>query len=374
MPRIAIFHVSAGTGHTSAARALGAAFARHPGIEVHVEDVFDHVNEPARKAITNAYNEISTRLQPLYSLVHSGINIDDTEDALLANRLLTIVGKPFLLRFTDYVTRLAPDALLYTMQWPFHVLKSYATKHQIPEYAVITDYSVQSSWLRTQVAGYFVASALTRDVLHARNIPAERIHVTGIPVKLEIAEPKDPVAMRRQHDLPLDRPLITIFGGGVAIERIHFMTQTILRGHDPATLVVVAGRNHELTSALSDLSDGPQVGLRVLGFVDYVDDLVTASDLVISKPGGLITSEVLARGTPLIVIDPIPGQEEWNSDFVAGSGAGLQIRVPELVPRAVTTLLEHPERLAAMRDSARAVGKPRAALDIADRVLAELQA
>ncbi|NJM05033.1 hypothetical protein HC891_00585 [Candidatus Gracilibacteria bacterium] len=109
-----------------------------------------------------------------------------------------------------------------------------------------------------------------------------------------------------------------------------------------------------------------------LGFISYVDDLVVASDIVITKPGGLITSEVLARGTPIIAIDPIPGQEEWNSDVICGTGAGLQIRMPELVPPAVHMLLENPQRLAEMRNYAQQVGHPRAAFAIADIVLADL--
>ncbi|GAB4432218.1 MAG: UDP-N-acetylglucosamine--LPS N-acetylglucosamine transferase [Chloroflexi bacterium OHK40] len=374
MPRIGVFHVSAGTGHSSAARAIGAALALHPGVEPLVEDVFDYVNAPARKLITAAYNELSTHLQPLYAMVHSRINIADPGDALKANAAMKRVGQPFLRRFEHHVATLRPDAIICTMQWPLHVLQDYAAAHGVPEYAVITDFSVQSSWLREGVDGYFVASELTRDVLLARGVAPERIHVTGIPVRLEIAEPKEPAAMRARHGLPLDRPLITVFGGGVATERVRHMVAELLLGDTPATVVVVAGRNHELGEALADLASGPRVELRLLTFIDYVDDLVAASDLVITKPGGLITSEVLARGTPLIVIDPVPGQEEWNADVVAGSGAGLQIRVPELVPWAVRLLLAQPERLATMRAQASQIGRPRAAHTIAARVVAELAA
>jgi processive 1,2-diacylglycerol beta-glucosyltransferase len=103
-----------------------------------------------------------------------------------------------------------------------------------------------------------------------------------------------------------------------------------------------------------------------------VDDLVAASDLVITKSGGLIVSEVLARGTPMVIVDPIPGQEEWNADFVVGVGAGIQLRQPEAVPPAALYLLGQPERLAIMREQARRFGRPRAALDIAERVLGDL--
>jgi processive 1,2-diacylglycerol beta-glucosyltransferase len=127
-----------------------------------------------------------------------------------------------------------------------------------------------------------------------------------------------------------------------------------------------------LAEALSDLIDGTQVQLRLLGKNDYVDDLVAASDLVITKSGGLIVSEVLARGVPMLIVDPIPGQEEWNADFVAGSGAGIQLNHPEAVPPAALFLLSQPERLALMREQARRFGRPRAALDIAERVLGDL--
>jgi processive 1,2-diacylglycerol beta-glucosyltransferase len=372
MPRILVLHVSAGTGHTSAAKALGEAFSRVPGVEVSVQDVFDHINTPVKTTIQKGYNEISTRVQPLYSMVHSSINIDNAEDALSANRLMTTLGRPFLIRFERYVAEMRPDAIISTMQIPFHVLKAYESTTGVPGYAVITDFSVQSSWLREDVAGYFVASDLTRDILLRRKVPQEIIHVTGIPVKLEIAEPKEVSAVRAAHQLPIDRPLITVFGGGVAVERIRSLIEQLIASDRPSAVAVVAGRNEQLLSALADLEDGPQVKLIKLGFINYVDDLVAASDIVITKPGGLITSEVLARGTPIIAIDPIPGQEEWNSDVICGTGAGLQIRMPELVPPAVHILLENPARLVEMRRYAQQVGHPRAAFEIADIVLADL--
>jgi processive 1,2-diacylglycerol beta-glucosyltransferase len=140
----------------------------------------------------------------------------------------------------------------------------------------------------------------------------------------------------------------------------------------PGTLAVVAGRNAALEAALADLSDGPRMRLRTLGFISYVDDLVAASDLVITKAGGLIVSEVLARGTPLLLIDPIPGQEEWNADYVVSAGAGMQLRMVELIPQAVEWLLASPERLLLLRRCAQAIGRPRAAVEIAETILRDL--
>ena len=203
-----------------------------------------------------------------------------------------------------------------------------------------------------------------------RNDAVERFAVAFN--KLEIAAPKPADEMRARHRLPTGAPLITLFGGGIEPLRVRRMIIMLLQSATPATLVVVAGRSEPLTDALADLSDGPRVQLRVLGRINFVDDLVAASDLVITKSGGLIVSEVLARGTPMVIIDPIPGQEEWNADFVAGTGAGIQLRQPEAVPPAALYLLSQPERLAIMREQARRFGRPRAALDIAERVLTDL--
>jgi processive 1,2-diacylglycerol beta-glucosyltransferase len=119
------------------------------------------------------------------------------------------------------------------------------------------------------------------------------------------------------------------------------------------------------------LHGGVTLRLLKLGFIDYLDDLIVASDLVITKAGGLTVSEILARGTPMLVIDPIPGHEEWNADFVAGSGAGIQLRMVETAPAATVALLGDPARLEGMRAQAARVGKPRAALDIVDFILSQ---
>jgi processive 1,2-diacylglycerol beta-glucosyltransferase len=150
--------------------------------------------------------------------------------------------------------------------------------------------------------------------------------------------------------------------------------EKLLESTLPAQLVTVAGRNESLEEELQDLADGARMKLIQLGKIDFVDDLIAASDVVITKAGGLIVSEVLARGTPIVIIDPIPGQEEWNADFVAGAGAGIQLRMPEMVPYAVASLLRNPERMTVMAEGARQVGRPSAAVAVVERTLLEYAA
>jgi processive 1,2-diacylglycerol beta-glucosyltransferase len=375
MPRILIMHASVGAGHSSAAHALADAFERKQAGEVRVADILDYGSQVFREAVTQSYLQISSKAPLLWKMLYETTDASDLIDLEpLRHRLQGRLGRPLVSRFERFVRAYAPDVLICTHFLPVQLLSDLKVEGDwnTPLYCVITDYMVHNQWLNRGVDGYFLASDITRAAMIARGAPPGILHVTGIPVKLEIADPKPADEMRARHRLPADAPLIALFGGGVEPRRVRRMVTMLLESAEPATLVVVAGRSAELTDALSDLSDGPQVQLRLLGKIDYVDDLVAASDLVITKSGGLIVSEVLARGAPMLIVDPIPGQEEWNADFVAGSGAGIQLRQPEAVPPAALFLLSQPERLAMMRGQARRFGRPRAALDIAERVLADL--
>ena len=375
MPRILIMHASVGSGHVSAARALAEAFERRQAGEVRVADIFDYGSQVFRETVTQSYLQLSAKAPLLWKMLYETTDTGDLD--LLENvrhRLQGRVGRPLVSKFERFVRAYDPEVLICTHFLPVMLLSDLKVEGEwtTPLYCVITDYMVHNQWMNRGVDGYFLASDITRAAMIARGAPPAILHVTGIPVKLEIADPKPAAEMRARHRLPDGPPLIALFGGGIEPRRVRRMVTLLLGGAAPATLAVVAGRSHELAGALADLSDGPRVQLRLLGTIDYVDDLVAASDLVITQSGGLIVSEVLARGAPMLIVDPIPGQEEWNADFVAGSGAGIQLRHPEAVPPAAVALLGQPARLAMMREQARRFGRPRAALDIAERVLAEL--
>jgi processive 1,2-diacylglycerol beta-glucosyltransferase len=376
LPRILLLHASVGTGHLRAAKALEAAFTRKQDAEVRVEDSLDYSNPLFRQAYAGSYLDMSQRAPLLWRLFYESTNTSDPEWIELTNRLRSLVEGLGVTSLDQLVRKFAPAAIVCTHFLPVELLLRLKNQGRLPQplYCVVTDFFPHSFWITPGIDGYFVASDLTRDVLVARGISPSIIHVSGIPIDTTIAEPKGRDEMRARHRFPIDGPLVTLFGGGLDSERVRLMVEGMLSSDSRGTLAVVAGRNETLMAALDRLDDGPGLRLRKLGLIDYVDDLVAASDLVVTKAGGLIVSEVLARGAPMVLVDPIPGQEEWNADYVVSAGAGIQLRMAEMVPRAVRLLLEHPQRLDALRGRAQAAGRPRAALDIAERVLHDLSA
>jgi processive 1,2-diacylglycerol beta-glucosyltransferase len=370
-----MLHASVGTGHQRAARALAEAFGCLPDCEVRVEDTLAYATPVFRDAYARSYLQMVAKAPALWQRYYEDTNRGDPQQIARSNLLRGRAEEPLIARLAEAIRRYAPAAIVCTHFLPAEVLarQKLTGEPRTAIYTTITDHVAHSFWLTPGVDGYFVASEIPRDLLIARGVPGAIIHVTGIPVSMEIAVPKNPANIRAHHGWPLDRPLISLLGGGIATAHVREIVDGLRALPHPGTLVVVGGRNTDVPGALADLTNGPHMRTHVLGHIDDLDDLVAASDLVITKAGGLIVSEVLARGTPLLVIDPIPGQEEWNADYVVSTGAGVQLRLPVWAPYTVQHLLAEPSRLTAMRERARLAGRPRAALDIAEYVLRELR-
>jgi processive 1,2-diacylglycerol beta-glucosyltransferase len=375
MPRLLILHASVGTGHQRAAEALAEAFMRKQDGEVRVADALDYGSELFRRAYSRSYIDMSEGSPLLWRLFYETTDTSAPELIEVTNRLRSLVERLGITRLERLVRKSAPEAIICTHFLPVELLLRLKRQGRLPQplYCVVTDFFAHAFWVTPGIDGYFVGSEMTRDLLAARGVTPSIIRVSGIPIDPAIADSKELADVRARHGFPIDKPLVTLFGGGLNVQRVRSIVEGVLASDICGTLAVVAGRNEALTDALDGLTDGPSMHLQVLGFIEYVDDLVAASDMVISKAGGLIVSEVLARGTPMLLIDPIPGQEEWNADYVVSAGAGVQLRMVESVPDTVRQLLLHHDRLAALRAAAQEAGRPRAALDIAEHVLRDLQ-
>ncbi|NTU84484.1 MAG: UDP-N-acetylglucosamine--LPS N-acetylglucosamine transferase, partial [Chloroflexales bacterium] len=217
MRRMLILHALLGTGHQSAARALEAAFAQLPGAEAIVEDSLDFINPTLSSFWKSAYKGLSERASDLYARLYRSADTLDARHAALSNLRGAEVGRVFFRKLERYVAETCPDAVIAVMSVPLALMSQLKAEGALgcPLYAVITDYAAHSTWLYPDVARYFVPSAFTAQLLAWQGLAPERIQVTGIPVGAAIAAPKDQAEVRARRGLPADRPLLTVFGGGV---------------------------------------------------------------------------------------------------------------------------------------------------------------
>jgi processive 1,2-diacylglycerol beta-glucosyltransferase len=180
--------------------------------------------------------------------------------------------------------------------------------------------------------------------------------------------------MRRKHGLEEDRLTILVSAGGFGVGPVGHLMEALARLEHSARVVVVCGRNEalraELTQAVKRFPKRSAVSFTLVGFTTEMDELMTAADLFVGKPGGLTTSEALAKGLPMVVINPIPGQEERNSDHLLEEGVAIRCNNLPALAFKIDTLLDTPGKLARMSENARALGKPEAAFQVVDRLVA----
>lgn len=374
MKRILILYADGiGKGHKSAAKALVKAFEEQSDVveEVRMEDALNYGSSFYRKLYAEFYRELSENMPELWEQVYQ---LADNNDTRFVNELRILLDRIGVNELNELVTDFNPDAIICTHFMPLHVLGWYKNRGLIkqPLYATVTDYTGHNYWVHPNAEAYFVASDNTKKMMIERGVPENQIQITGIPIDPAIAELKDNDHLRQRYEIT-QPPVVTLIGSALSVPHVKEIVTGLRDVGMNGTLFVVAGRNDELLAELKDETSTPELDMRILGFVDYLDDLVAASDLIITKAGGLVVSEIMARGTPMVMIDPIRGQEEWNADYVVSVGAGVQLRKATMVPTVVQQLITDSQRLEMLQSRAEEAGQPFAAYNIAQAILAANQ-
>jgi processive 1,2-diacylglycerol beta-glucosyltransferase len=224
-------------------------------------------------------------------------------------------------------------------------------------------------WVNEPTDRYTTATEEGAAYLTHWGVPREHTRVTGIPIHPVFAEPKDCGQCLRRHGLSGERPVVLQLAGGFGVGPIEQLYRAVLAVEVPLEVVVVAGKNAKAKQQAESVPVPKQHRAKVMGFTDQIDELMAAADVVVSKPGGLTTSEVLARGAAMVIVNPIPGQESRNSDFLLENGAAIKVNNAATLPLKLSRLLADRGRLEALKANARRLGKPRAAFDVAQIAL-----
>jgi processive 1,2-diacylglycerol beta-glucosyltransferase len=179
--------------------------------------------------------------------------------------------------------------------------------------------------------------------------------------------------MRAKLGLRPDRTTVLLSAGGFGVGPIEHLVTSLLQVRHPAEIVALCGRNEELRTRLGELAAAaPRHGntLTAVGYTTEMDEYMAASDLLVGKPGGLTTSEALAKELLFVIVNPIPGQEERNSDHLLEEGAAIRCNNLPVLAYKIDRLLDDPARIAAMRAAVRRLARPRAAAAIVEKSLA----
>jgi len=278
-------------------------------------------------------------------------------------------------RFLHLVRSLKPDAVITTHFFPTDVLAAAKRAGWLSArlIVVVTDLFPHRMWLVQEADLVVVASDEARAICLRRGIAAERIRVLGVPISQRFRLSCDRAAILQRCGLDGARRTLLVTSGGMGVGPIqHFVERlVVLEAIQPhgLQLLVVCGENDQLRQRLQRLGETASLPVCALGFTDAMHELMQASDLLITKPGGLTVMEALAVGLPMVFCGTIPGQEQGNADYVVRHGAGLKADQPDRCAATVLQVLEHPVQLQAMRSRALALSRPDAASQVVETCL-----
>lgn len=367
-PRVLVLSASVGSGHKVAASAVEQIF-RERGVEVLNQDALKLTSRLYQATAADAYFAL-VKGNPWYVGWLYDYNDEPFKNELGLNRLWSDLNAQPLARF---ITEYDPDITVCTHFMPAGVAGQLLTQGKIGSSLAIvtTDYDFQGMWLSRVFSRYFVALEETKVQLAALGIDESRITASGIPVSPALAAPFDPAATRARFDLRDDCPTILIsagaFGGGPARD----IVAQIMRMQTPVQAIVVCGRNQALRDDVIALTADQPERFRILGFTSEMLDLMRVSSLFIGKPGGLTSAECMAASLPMLIVEPIPGQEERNSDHLLESGAAARANTTSVIAYKLDNIFNEPGRLEAMRAATARLGRPSAAQVVVDTLLAD---
>ncbi len=364
--RIVITHVPAGSGHEKAAQALAVAFHHlEPEAELFFLNALDQADRWYRWCFTQGYLNLVQRAPILWGGLYY---LTDARPLMGPVQALHRFSNACHGRdLESFLLALKPDVVIGSHFFPMEVAAHLKRTRRLLSrlITVITDYLPHILWISPGVDGYAVGSPQTKEELLTRGIPSDRIRVTGIPVDPKFKGKNDRNNLKNRLGLEPERFTLLIGSGGEGLGPVVSLVQVLQRVQKPIQIVVVAGKNGALLRTLENLKPTVPHPLKVCGFVDNVDELMDASDLMITKPGGLTCAEAMTKGLPLILIPAIPGQETRNLRVLTSLGTAQAVHQLKEIPHLVENLYENGEPLERMRRRAAEVRLPEAAFEIA---------
>ena len=370
--KVLILSVSAGAGHLRAAEALERAFhLKDPALEVRHIDTLQYTNKIFRHLYSKAYIEMVNKMPEVLGWLYDHLDKPwkNERRRLALDKLNT---RPFVKMLKEY----QPDITVCTHFLPAEIISWLKAKERLGcrQSIVVTDFDVHAMWLCHHYERYFVALDETRIHLEKLGIPRDKITVSGIPIDPVFAEQKSRREMRAKHGLRQDVTTILLSAGGFGVGPIEHILKSLMTDmRNPAQVIALCGRNQKLKNRIDHLAAGlspdRRFSIKAVGHTTAVDEYMSASDILLGKPGGLTTSEALAKGLVFVIVNPIPGQEERNSDHLLEEGVAIRCNNLPVLADKIDLLLNNPERMNAMRSNARRMARPQAATEVVARLL-----
>ena len=373
MKKVMIFYGSYGGGHLSAARSIKEYIeTNYIDVEIQMVDCMEYISKVINKVTTTAYSEFAKKAPwawgHIYKKAEQGVIAKVTTDS---NKLMAHKLNKLLQEF-------APDCVISTHPFSSQMCAYLKKKNKIDFKlaTVMTDYAPHDQWLLypEEVNYFFVAHNGMRDELIEKGISKAKIYATGIPLSNRFLEHYNKKETLEEFGLKLQKKTILFFAGGefgLGKNTTLEILRTFAENFHDLQIVAIAGRNKNMKEKFEEVVENTSRhdSIKILDYTNKVPELMSVSNLVVTKPGGLTTTESLASGLPIIVINPIPGQEEENAEFLEENGVAIWLKKEDNVKEVLENIFNKPDKMLDMKIKARLLAKKNSTQDICKIIL-----
>ncbi len=370
MKNVLIFYASYGGGHLNAAKAIYEYISNHYEPDcLELIDCMKYVNKTVEKVTTTAYREAAKKAPWVWGRIYN-----DSQKGPLAH-ISSRSNKIMAIKLLKLLRDKKPDLIISTHPFSSQMCSYLKRKCKINAKiaTIMTDFAPHDQWLvGSDFTDYFfVSNSEMKDYLVSKDISAERVFVTGIPLSSRFLQKYDRNEILNSYGLKDGKQNILFFGGGefgLGKSRTFEVFDDLVQCTLDKQIIAIAGKNEKMKLKFDEIVEKNNAGerVRVLPFTNEVPELMSISDLVVTKPGGMTTTESLASHLPLIMINPIPGQEEENARFLESKGVGVWLKKESSVSDVLSSLFSFPERLQRMKQNTLLLGNPNSTRDICE--------
>lgn len=327
---------------------------------------FRYTNPVLAQLVMKTYHSMLKRKPELWDYLYDNDNVREK-----TKRFRNLLHKLNSIKLRKLIDWYKPDIIVCTQALPCMAMAEYKRMNgnSIPIVGIITDYGVHSYWADPDVDLYVVPTQDGKDRLINLGVSKNKIEVIGIPISPRFCMPLDAKKLKSKFKIDANKPVVLVMGGSQGMvsmdEIVKYLAKLPLDMH----LIIVCGVNKQLYKRLKKIKSRLKTNMVLYRYVNNIEELMSIADLIVTKPGGLTVTEALAKGLPMVIINPIPGQEVKNTEFLVKSKAAVKAKDARDVARQAGDLISSPGLLRQMKQSITNIARPRAAFEIAERII-----
>lgn len=369
--KVLILYAKAGNGHYKAAEAIKEKIEKeYKDIDVVFEDGLEYSSRIVNKIVVKGYANLTKVAPSMWGAIYAKA---DTQERTTLNEVSKLVNKGLTIRLKKLLRETKPDVIISTHHFVSKTCAYLKKKNKTNAKIVtlITDYAIHNIWLEDHI--YYdkvlVATEEMKEDCIIYGVKKDKIEVTGIPTSIKFVEKYDRNRTLKEYGLEDKRTFLFFAGGGQGIGQFTDIFEELLKTEGDFQIVAVSGKNEKQKEKFEEMAQTTDKKVVVLGYTNDVPALMNMCDFVISKPGGLTSSECLVMNKPMLIINPIPGQEEQNSIYFTNNGTAIRAYDGEPLRHQINTLVKNKIRVEQMVEMCKTIARPNASDDIVNIII-----